>query len=177
MFFGSRAEAAAAATLAILSVGCARNAILEVDVELPAGPTDRYAVVQFENGDAEYLEGWESDSDYPGTPLLADEPQTVSYSVVTESSDPHLRMRVAFCITPDCTDVDDSPIRVPGVWYDLPVAFYIGHRTRWTATIDAVPPAPPTEAVVIDRCAIEGCIEAPDGEVYFCRLDGRHYCE
>jgi len=159
----------------VLSVGCTRDGILEVEVELPAGPTDRYAVVQFETGEVPFDAVWARADEYPGTQLGA--PQTVAYSVIGESDSTVIRMKVSFCTTPDCSGLDDAPDRVPALWYEFPRALYIGERTRWTALIDTLPADPPDAPTEIDRCEIEGCIDAPDSTTTFCRLSGEHYCE
>lgn len=162
--------------LSLLLFGCTRNAILEVELELPPGPADRYAVVQFETGDVPFDSVWQRPDDYDGAVLMPTA-QLVTYSVISESSDTHVRMKVNFCTTPDCSGIDDAPDRVPAVWFDVPQSLYVGHRTRWAPTIDALPIDPPTAPITVDRCDIEGCIEATGGTTTFCRLDGRHYCE
>lgn len=162
------------ATLA-LSVGCARNAILEVEIELPAGPSDRYAVVQFETGDVAFDAVWRRPEEYPGTQLGA--PQTVAYSVISEDETTEVRMKVSFCTTPDCSGLDDAPDRVPALWYEFPRALYVGERTRWTAIVASLPTDPPAAPTEVDRCEIEGCIDAPDSTTTFCRLSGEHYCD
>lgn len=162
--------------MALAFAGCARNAVLEIDVDLPPGATDRYAVVQFETGDVAFDSVWRRPDEYAGTALTA-ERQTVSYSVISESADTHVRMKVSFCTTPDCSGIEDSIDRVPAVWFDLPRSLYIGQRTRWTAVIDTLPIDPPTMPIAVDRCDIEGCIDATGSTTTFCRLDGRHYCE
>lgn len=158
--------------LAALS-GCARNAVLEVELDLPPGPTDRFAVVQFETAD-----GFDSTwlAQYPGTPLGSGR-QTVEYSLITESPNERLRVKVNFCTTPDCTGLDDTFDRAPAVWYELERSFYIGERTRWVVTIDTLPIDPPSAPMSVGRCQIQGCIEATGTTTTFCRLDGTHYCE
>ncbi len=163
-------------SLLALSVGCARNAILEVEVELPPGPTDRYAVVQFETGDVAFDAVWARADAFAGTPLTTT-PQTIPYSVVSEDASTVIRMKVSFCTTPDCSGIDDAPDRVPALWYQFDRALYIGERTRWTAAITTLPTDPPEDPVEVDRCEIEGCIDAPDSTTTFCRLSGEHYCE
>lgn len=162
--------------LGLLSVGCARNAVLEVDLDLPPGPTNRYAVVQFESQDAEFTSSWGRTDSWPGEQLTT-ERQSVVYSVMTESIDSEVRIKVNFCTSPDCSALDDAPDRVPAVWYELEHPFYLGQHTRWHVTIDAPPIDPPDEATMIDRCEISGCISAPDSTESYCRLDGTHFCE
>lgn len=161
--------------LVVLSA-CARNAILEVEIDLPPGPMDRYAVVQFETGTTPFDTVWARTDEYPGTRLSA-MAQRVSFSVVSESPDTQVRVKVSFCTTPDCSGIDDAPDRVPAVWYEIERSLYIGARTQWRARIATVPTDPPSGPIAVGRCEVAGCIEAPETVSYFCRLDGRHYCE
>lgn len=161
---------------AVLLASCARDAILEVHVALPAGPANRYALVQFETSDADFTTAWARTAEYPGTQLGA-AARTVDYSVITESPETRLRMKVSFCTTADCSGIDDAPDRVPAVWYQFDRAFYIGQRTSYTATIATVPLNPPTAPTMVDRCSIAGCVDAVGTTTNFCRIDGRHYCE
>jgi hypothetical protein len=161
---------------ALLGLGCARNAVLEVTVELPAGPADRFAVVQFETDATDFDTVWARTDDYAGT-ALGTTPQSVDFSVVSETPETRVRMKVSFCTTADCSGIDDAPDRVPAVWYELERSLYVGRRTQWTATIDTLPIDPPDVPIDVGRCEIAGCIEAPETVSHFCRLDGRHYCE
>ncbi len=167
--------------LALFASACARNAVLEVELTVPGqlvGPA-RFAVVQFETGEQPFGGDWRSSSDYPGVEL-ASEPQTLAYSVISEDPETVVLVKVSFCTTEDCSAIDDAPDRVPAVWFRLERAFYIGQRTRWERTIDAIPAeAPmddPGDVVEVGKCEIEGCITA-GAETQFCRLSGEHYCE
>ena len=160
----------------VLSFGCARNAVLEIDFDLPPAPVGRYAVVQFENQDAEFTAAWLRTGAYPGTPLGA-ERQSVTYSVISETMDARVRVKVNFCTTPDCTAIDDAPDRVPAVWFEIERAFYVGRHTRWHVTIPTAPIDPPDEAIEIERCTIAGCVQAPESTESYCRFDGTHFCE
>jgi hypothetical protein len=153
--------------------GCARNAAFEVELTLPAQPVggdQRYAVVVARDGEFDFA-SVAIDPLYPGT-ALTPTPQQVRYSVLTERPDGHVRMLVFFCLSTDCRDED--PALIPQVWLDFERASYIGQRTRWAGTIDAVPVGPPSTATCVDRCEVEGCI---DGQGWFCREDGSHYCQ
>lgn len=169
---------ASLAALALVTTACARNAALEVELTLPPQPAGatRYAVVQFESEPRSFEADWRGANDYPGT-LLTTEAQTVSYSVLSEEPSTVVQVKVLFCTTPDCSAIEDAPDRAPGLWYRLERSLYVGERTRWRATIDAVPPDPPTDAAEIDKCEIEGCIRAGATDTTFCRLSGDHYCE
>lgn len=160
----------------LLTSACARNAILEVEVELPAGPPGRFAVVQFETNSTDFDTVWARTDDYAGAEL-GSSPQAVAFSVISERPDTVVRVKVSFCTTADCSGIDDAPDRVPALWYELERSLYVGERTAWRVVIATLPIDPPSEPILVDACEIAGCIEAPDTVTRFCRLDGRHYCE
>jgi hypothetical protein len=174
-----RLEVALIAALALLATACARNAVLEVELELPPQPAagePRYAVVQFESQPRSFEEDWRGANDHAGTALAA-EPVSVAYSVIAEDPSTVVQVKVLFCTTPDCSAIDDAPDRVPGLWYRLERSLYVGERTRWRQTIAAVPTDPPAATIEVDKCEVEGCIRAGASETTFCRLSGAHYCE
>ena len=173
---GSMAPRILACLLVLLSLGCARNAVLELEVDLPPGPTGRFAVLQFENQDSEFLAAWGGSDAWPGTPLTA-ERQTVRYSIVSEAVATRVRVKVNFCTTADCSALDDAPDRVPALWYEIERAFYVGRQTEWLLSIPTVPIDPPDAPVTVERCQIGGCISAPPTTGSYCRFDGTHYCE
>lgn len=162
----------AGVALALVSSGCARNGVLEVELTLPPLPateTELYAVPYFRTGEFTF-DAQLVDPSFDGT-LLSDTVQEVAYSVDTERVDGSLRLAVVFCERAGC-DGEDT-MNLPQVWYDFEHATYIGQRTRWTAVIDEVPAGRPTDATCVDRCEIEGCIA---GSGSFCRADGTHFC-
>ena len=162
--------------IVLFALGCARNAVLELEIDLPPGPTSRYAVVQFENQDSEFTASWGRTGSWAGTPLTASR-QTVRYSVVTEAVQNRVRIKVNFCTTADCSAIDDAPDRVPALWYELERAFYRGRETHWLLTVMAPPIDPPAAAIEVTRCEIAGCISAPPSTGNYCRFDGTHFCE
>lgn len=169
---------ASLALSALLLGACARDAVLEVELTVPAQPTSgpqRYAVVQFETDQASFEADWRGSNDYPGVELI-DEPQTIAYSVISEDPGLVVQVKVSFCTTEACTATDDAPDRAPAVWYRLERSLYVGERTRWSPVIAAVPSDPPSDVVGVDKCEIAGCIEA-SAATSFCRLSGEHYCE
>jgi hypothetical protein len=173
---GSMRSRSLSCLAALLALGCARNSVLEVDIDLPPGPAGRFAVVQFETSDSEFTSSWGRTDAWPGTPLTAAR-QAAHYSVVSEAVETRVRVKVNFCSTADCTGLEDAPDRVPAAWYELERAFYRGRQTRWRLTIPEVPIDPPDEAVLVERCTIAGCIRAPESTESFCRFDGTHFCE
>lgn len=172
-------RAALALALAASLGSCARNAVLEVEVTLPpqpAGDVPRYAVVQFAAEPQEFESDWAGNGDFEGVPL-GDAPTTTRFSIVSETEPTVVLVKVLFCTNPTCDVLADDPRRTPAVWYRLERSFYIGARTRWTPEILEVPPAPPTAALEVDKCEIEGCIRAGAPDSSFCRLSGAHFCE
>lgn len=167
----------------VLASGCARNAVLEVELTLPPRPESEpplFAVVQFETDDPEtgreaFERVWASGDAYPGV-RLATETQLASYSVVSENSGRVLLVKVLFCSTDRCSAIEDDPDVVPAVWYRLERPFYVGQRTWWRHVIDTIPLERPSEPIPIDKCQIEGCIRAVT-ETTYCRHTGQHYCE
>ena len=165
--------------LCLLAGGCARNAVFEIDLTVPAAPagTPRFVVVDVESGDVAFEDDWRSGA-RTGTPL-GEMPQTLHYSVVSENPETVVQMKVQFCVSANCSALEDAPDRVATVGYRFERVFYVGQRTRWRTELDfdaatAGGTATPTE---VDRCDIEGCIEG-SGDTSFCRLTtGEHYCE
>lgn len=167
------------ALLALLSLGCARNAVLEIELTvpaLPAGAPDRFAVVQFETGDVTFEEEWQRTVEHAGTPLT-DAPQRIAYSVVAGEEHPVVLVKVLFCTTPDCTALADASDRAPAVWYQLEHPLYVGERTTWREAIEVLPSDPPAAPIAVGKCEIEGCISAGTSDTTYCRLSGAHYCE
>lgn len=151
--------------------GCARNADLEIELTVPAQPADRptfYVVAMFASGDFTSVP---IDPQYPGT-QLEDAPSQLNYSLLTEREDGHLKMVIFFCRSTTCRDEDNTAI--PQVWFDFERGTYIGARTHWSGEILEVPPVATVVTRCVDRCQVEGCIE---GQGWFCRDDGSHYCQ
>lgn len=188
-------------------VGCAQNAILELQVELPPAPTpdDWYAQIQVRRASDHPF-----DIPWTGGDLEAIElgPQRQWDCVSVQSFDPDidLNVRVRFCRSPNCLDLDDGTPRER--WYRLEHPFYVGRRTYWSTQIAEVPECETDGdcggvGVCIDgvcgcelsaecpgamtceagncldavgRCQIEGCIEG-DSTTYCSDGDGPHFCE
>lgn len=164
-----------ALALSLSLSGCARNAILEVELTLPVAPdpaSSLYAVIMVVDDEHDF-DSVNIEPQHSGT-LLTGDPQTIAFSVMTERADGAMRMVVYFCPNTVCAG-GDVP-RLPQVRYRFERATYIGRRTRFRAVIDAVPEAASTYPEnCVDRCSIEGCIE---GSGTFCRTDdGTHYCQ
>lgn len=127
-----------AALAALLLAGCTQNAILELQVLVPPGPTDGdwFAVIQVRDAVREPFDALRLvTGDRPVR--LTDEVQWVCTSV--ESTDPTVsaNVRVRFCRGPDCTELADA--FAPERLYTLETPFYIGARTYYRIEIDDVP--------------------------------------
>lgn len=127
---------------ALVLAGCAENAILELQIELPAAPPDDgtgsswYALTRVRRAsDNPFDVGWTG----PGATAieLGPEPQWDCISVQSFDQEMDLHVRVAFCRAENCLDLmDGSP---PERWFRLEHPFYIGRRTYWSTQITEVP--------------------------------------
>lgn len=165
----------AALAFGLVLVGCADNAILEVDLELPAataGTPPRYAFVQSLSASTISFEGAWAGADAGDGFLLGAAPTTQHVSFVAEGDTigRPLGLRVRFCADRVCGALAD--VDAPEARYVIARAFYRGQRTRLTLT-----PVPSTSPVTteIDRCAVRGCSNG--AAATYCFADGRHFCE
>lgn len=175
-----------AIALALVS-GCTRNAILELELELPASPAGArlFAVVDARS-DLGFDEPWPSGA-LAGAPLgvactradpappcddrVLDPACSMVVSIVGDAGDvPRpLRVRVRFCEDEGCeADADPPEHRV-----EIERAFYLGRYTQARVCIDEVPAAT-SAPELIERCDVR----CRDGSASMhCRLDGTHFCE
>ncbi len=167
---------------AALALGCARNAVFELELELPpqpAGPM-RFAVVEAREGGAE-----------PGTvelgplnaacgrpdpaPACADRALDPTCSAVVSvvadgaRSGP-LDVRVRFCESPRCSVPADAS--APELQVTIERAFYEGRYTQARVCADEVPTG--AVPVTVERCDVR-CREGT--AAMYCRADGTHFCE
>jgi hypothetical protein len=168
-----------AVALVVLLSACAENAVLEVELTLPAQPTGAplFAYVQVRSADVvSFDEAWAGTDAVEGR-ALEDMESVLPFSVVAggASFTRQLGVRVRFCVSRDCTGLGDD--RAPEVRYRLERAFYQGQRTRIALMIDTLPPpTPPAPAIMeIDKCSVEGC--AMGSTTTYCFLNGHHFCE
>lgn len=179
--------------LALLSLGCARNAFLELSVEIPKNDRtaqigDRYALIRVVTADTPFEQEWEGDNPIPPVKLsdAATTLQRISVEAMADSETKPVRVKVRFCKSPTCTDVAARDDRAPEAWLEIERAFYIGERTRLTWSIACIPnapdvtPAPPTCAVAnktkiaIEKCRVEGC---RSGQTSSYCVGTTHFCE
>ncbi|QQR91700.1 MAG: hypothetical protein IPJ88_08335 [Myxococcales bacterium] len=179
MKFSSALNKSIAIALSLWALaGCSaeQNAILEVQLTLPpysaSGAEELYALIQFrwaENNP--FSVEWEG-SDPAGVRLEAN--GTVSeVSVVADSPEGDVNLRVKFCANPTCTALGDDLAAESRFVLENPL--YIGERTFWSATIASIPSDKDSEALIVDKCDIEGCLEGEASS--YCRNAGTHFCE
>jgi len=173
----SRRSLALAGVLAALVLGgCAQNAILELQVQLPEAPPDDgvgpwYAQIQLRRAadhpfDIEWMGG-----DLEGVEL-GDTPRWDCVSVQSADPSMDLHVRVRFCRSPDCLNLphDATPRER---WYRLEHPFYIGRRTYWHTTIDSVPVCERDE----DCGGVGVCNDSVCGCEVDSECDGEMVCE
>lgn len=161
------------------AAGCAENAILEVELDVPAQPSTEpplYAFVQIRDEGWRFEEGWAAAArDWEGVALGPDR-QVLDYSAIAgEDALPSLHVKVRFCLDPACSRHDEE--MDPALWYRLETPFYSSKRTYWRASVPSIPVDVPTAPRVVDRCEIGGCFDVPPDTTSYCRSDGTHFCE
>ena len=157
---------------------CGTNAILELELALPAAPAEAsgpiYAFVQARTN-ASFDVPWSGAVPFDGIPLEP-APSQHLVSIVAEPGqyDDDLFVRVSFCASPRCDGFGDDFAPERRLRIEHP--FYETRRTRASWVIAEVPSETVETPDVIDRCSVEGCREGTTRN--FCRLsDGSHFCE
>lgn len=177
---------AALAPLVLLLSGCTRNAIFELELELPEQPAGAslFAVVSARAG-AGFDQSWD---DVPSVAValpescvraeelscsdrVIDPACRAVVSVVGDGSDTdELFVRVRFCADPDCVAGESAPEH--RLLIDR--AFYLGRYTQVRTCIESLPESSDPLPEVIERCAVR-CREGSG--THHCREDGSHFCE
>ena len=171
--------------IVLLVSGCARNAIFELELSLPAQPAGAplYAVVQA-RVDGGFEASWDDIATSPGLPLcprpsegtcedrVLDPACASIVSIVADESELErpLYVRVRFCEDPACAASSDAS--APEHRVEVERAFYRGRYTQARVCLDEVPPEPALD--LIERCDVR-CREG--SATSHCRLDGTHFCE
>lgn len=180
---------AAACLLVLVSSGCTRNAIFELELVLPAQPASGpplFAVVSArtdvgfdQNWGEEPLEGIRLPTSCPPIEELGCDDRALDptcsavVSVVGDGEDVgELRLRVRFCIDSTCSAPEDA--NAPEHRVAVERAFYVGRYTQARVCIDDVPTTSNPPAEPIDRCEVR-CRDGAAAQ--HCRLDGTHFCE
>lgn len=175
------------ALIAVLSLGCARNAFLELEIDLPKNdwPDERHAVVQIVSGEVPFEQQWAGGDPIPATKLsTAPTPLKVSVEGTEDTETKPIRVKVRFCKDPSCSKLGDDV--APEVWLQVDRAFYIGERTSYTWNIACIPNVkgqtdpPPVCALTqrsqttVPKCKVAGCRSGVTSE--YCS-GGKHFCE
>jgi len=161
-----------AGVLVVVLGGCVeRVAVLEIDLDLPEAPAGEtyYALPQARADSFEWNELW-APPDLLPVPLVAGVRTTDRFSIVSSETDVDLLLKIRFCPTEACAGDGLAPER----WFRLEHPFYPRVTTSWSGRIDAIPTASDTEATLIDRCAIAGCLRGETSN--YCR-GGVHACQ
>lgn len=147
--------------LALLASACAENAVLELQVQLPAAPSGGpwYAQTQVRRAAGNGFDAVWMGSD-PRTTELGPTPQWDCVSVQSGDETIDLNVRVRFCHEDDCLGFGDDT--APERRFTIERPFYIGRRTYWSTTILSVP-----QCTADTDCAVGRCIDGQCG----CALD------
>lgn len=158
--------------LAASAAGCTQEAVLELQLMLPARSEEspaRVALIQVGRAEAHPF-----DAEWAREALrveLADEPTLAQWSVVSVDPTIDLHVRVRFCDADDCAPRADGEL-----WFALERPFYLERRTSWASCVEAAPRTIPTAPEVVGRCEIHGCLVGSAPERW-CRHADEHYCE
>lgn len=180
----------AIAALLVLTSGCTRNAIFELELALPPTPPgeQRYAVVEARS-DLGFEQDW-PDGSLEGLRLVTtcapvdpalpcderalDPECSAVVSIVGDGDDltRPLFVRVRFCADPWCAAPGDEI--APEHRIEIERAFYTGRYTQARVCIEEVPAVTSAIPERIERCEVR-CREG--SAAMHCRLDGTHFCE
>jgi hypothetical protein len=170
------------ALCAVVSGGCANNAIFTLVLDLPIAPAGSpprtQLVVEGRPGLAEWDDDWQQ-WQAGGIPLSGTDRTTTDVDFVASGSaiaEP-LRVKIRFCISATCTHVGDGS--APEERIEFERVFYQGRYTRYEHTISAAPD-PTVEPVPIgplSKCLVEGpeCIDGLPGSTWC--IGTEHFCE
>lgn len=170
---------------ALMLTGCAQNAILEVELDLPASNAAaadvRYVVVQGRSGEVDFATEW-AGGGIAGGLELAPASQTVVVGIEADDSneitDP-LSLRIRYCRDETCTDPGDDDVQEVRV--RIARAFYQGEYTELAKDLITLPPVmactscPVEGPIDIEKCDVRGCREGDTA--YNCTGDDVHFCE
>ncbi len=194
--------------IAALLSGCAQNAFFELQVELPPNPPGQtwYAQIQVRDMDGHGFGIPWMGGDVPTVPLDAVR-RWDCLSVESMDARVSLHVRVRFCRSEDCLDLEDGD--PPERLYSFETPFYIGSRTYFRIVVPRIPVCATdldcdvgvclTDRCgcrvdadcgaghrcevgagcvqVVDRCSIEGCIEGPVSATFCSTETDEHFCE
>ena len=176
-----------------LLCGCARNAVIDLDIRVPRQPTvvdgRVHAFIEVGTGlndFGEQLLGLEGSVDVDVS-MLATPTSITSLSIVAGDPATELRVRVRYCRAERCSSPDDMrglDVDEPGFRWTFERAFYAGERTSAAIDVPALAPSIETGTPeMVCRCAVIGCAVVGPG-TSSCRMTtdvcdavARHFCE
>jgi hypothetical protein len=162
--------------LALLSCGCARNAFLELTIQLPPDATRRFAVTQVMGSDTPFDIAWATDD--PIAPIQLDVAGQLTQRISIEGDEDNetkpILVKVTFCKQADCLHPDDAKAPFAGIKIER--AFYIGKRTSYPWNLECVPEGTCMTPKVKDvaKCSVAGCRAGTTTNYCF---GGKHFCE
>ena len=154
------------------------RALLDVELELPLSGgtgTRMWAFVEVQaDAKGDFL--WPPGEGTSKQLLVT--PATLEFGVPA-TKNTGMRMRVSFCYTANCNDVQDLLGMAPQIGYRIERSHYLFETTRFVRSIDKIPPEGEAKEVIVGKCEIEGCWSKGDtgGAIVWCERDGRHACE
>lgn len=164
--------AALLASSMVILLGCADNALLDVEIDLPPA-ADVVAVVEARPASSyDFDATWAPTDAYPAArfPLDAAATSLAAVSILAETPTQNVLLQVRFCNHGVCDDAS------PTLCYSLDRPFHQGRRSRYRDMVTTIPSAVPVGGVcslpprLIDRCEI-GCAANDDW------LSGSWFCE
>ncbi len=168
---------AALLALGSLGSGCTDNAVLELEVDLPANTTgtDLYAFIQVRTDELGFDVPWSGADPVDGFLLSPTERSTQPISIVADAADfeRDVRVRATFCSAPRCDGFGDD--RAAESRLEIEHPFYSLSRTNVMWRIETVPAMTDPAPVFVERCSVAGCRDGTTSD--HCRMDGTHFCE
>ncbi|MFK7991367.1 MAG: hypothetical protein AB8I08_35450 [Sandaracinaceae bacterium] len=178
-------------TAALLLAGCARNAVLELSITLPAATDQvRFAFVEVSEddlGENPFTVQWAS-SGLAAIPLGSTS-ESYPVSIVSDGFRGDALLRVSFCADEDCMAVGPPRDPLIEVRTRIESPLYTGVATSAAVSLDGVldtGSALPAECVregagvvgcVVERCRVAGCSVGTGREFCIDGLSGAHFCE
>lgn len=175
----------------LLLAGCARNAVLELSVTLPAATDQvRFAFVEVSEddlGDDPFAVQW-APSGLTAIPL-GTAPEVYPVSIVSSGFRGDALVRVSFCADEDCAAAGPPGDPLVEVRTRIESPLYTGAATSVALSLDGVLGAGdafPAGCVLestgvvgclIERCRVAGCSVGTGREFCIDGLSGAHFCE
>ena len=143
---------------ALLTLGCAENAFLELQLRLPPAPAGEswFAYTQARSAaDFTFAGLWGGGRD-PAVVPLTDEQAWTCTSVEATDESVDLNVRVRFCRSENCLDLMLGDGFAPEALYAIEHPFYIGRRTYARFEVDRIPNCSTSSDCAVGICTDEG---------------------